>query len=87
MLSSYWHWTGGNIGALPLEALVTALAGLVFRKRIRRWYERARDRALRPLHDHLAEIRKTADAAHRINADLYLHHIGKEHPDAPNRRM
>lgn len=27
-----------------------------------------------------------AEAAHRIVADLYKHHVGKDHPDAPGGR-
>jgi hypothetical protein len=85
-LGHYWAWTGGNIGALPLEALVTGVAGFVFRRKIKRAYERARDAALRPVHERLAAIHATASAAHRIAADTHRELTGLDHPDAPERQ-
>ena len=66
---AYWAWAGGNIGALPLEALITAVAGFVFRGPIRRFVggEAARD----------------AKAARKIAADLHKRLTGRAHPDAP----
>jgi hypothetical protein len=65
----YWAWTGGNIGALPLEFVITTAAAFVFRGPIGRLIggRAARDAA----------------AARRIAADLYRHHTGRAHPDAP----
>jgi hypothetical protein len=76
----YWSWTGGNIGAMPLEALVGAVAGvlaaLLFRPLLQRlwaWLKRELGGA----------ALEEAKAARRIAADLYLHHTGRPHPDAP----
>lgn len=65
----YWAWTGGNIGAMPLEALITAVVAFVFRGPIGRLLggRAARD----------------AKAARQIAADLFEHHTGRAHPDAP----
>lgn len=71
-LGSYWAWVGGNIGAIPLEAAITAAAGLLFRKPLQRamaWLRR----------EELEEAR----AARRIAADLYEHHTGHAHQLAP----
>lgn len=73
----YWNWVGGNIGAMPLQALIgavsAALLALVFRPLLRRARARLR-----------AELgADSAAAAHRIMADLYEHHVGRPHPAAP----
>jgi hypothetical protein len=74
----YWAWTGGNVGAMPLQGILAVLFAVCFRKPLARWW-----------HKHfgaqadLREIRETADAARRIAADLFEHHTGREHPDAP----
>jgi hypothetical protein len=80
-LAHYWGLTGGNILAMPLEGVLAVLFAVCFRKPIARWW-----------HKHfgartdLADLKATADAAHRIMADLYRHHTGREHPDAPDAR-
>lgn len=86
----YWDLTGGNILAIPAEALITAAAGglfaLVFRKPLARLAARAR-RAIQALHAaraDAAEARASAAAAHQIAADLYQHHTGRAHPRAPD---
>jgi hypothetical protein len=69
----YWAWVGGNIGAIPLEFAITAVAAAVFRKPIGRlvaWLRR----------EEIAEAR----AARQITADLYLHHTGHTHHLAPD---
>lgn len=38
----------------------------------------------RKLSGDLGEIRDTAEKAHRIAADTYHHHTGRDHPDAPS---
>lgn len=81
-LAAYWAWAGSNIGALPLEAAVTAAAGYAFRRPIRRAWERMRA----PLHAEMAEIRRIAEAARRISADTHWAVTGDEHPDAPERQ-
>ena len=79
MIGRYWDWTGGNIGALPLEFIVTAIAGWIFRKPIRRLW----DRLHKDAQGELAEIRRIAEQAHRIAADTHQHVTGHMHPDAP----
>ena len=76
----YWAWTGGNVGAMPLQALIAAVAGLVLRKPLRRlWQHIVGERA------DVEDIRRAAAAAHKIAADLFEHHTGEAHPDAPGK--
>lgn len=78
-LVSYWQWVGGNIGAMPLEALLAADASVVFRKHLRRflaWLQREGGEEWR---EALAEVQ----AARRIAADLFERHTGEQHPAAP----
>lgn len=76
---SYWSWVGGNIGAMPLQALISAAAAALLAL------------VLRPLQRRLwARLKRelgadSAAAAHRIMADLFEHHTGRPHPDAPDR--
>ena len=82
-MSSWWHhywaWTGGNIGAMPLQALITAAAALLFRKPLRRaWHALVGDKA------DLDDLRRLAEGAHRIAADLHEHITGERHPHAPD---
>lgn len=83
MISSWWHhywaWTGGNIGAMPLQAVIAAIAGLVFRKPLRRAYH-----ALVGERADIDDLRRAAAAAHKIAADLFEHHTGERHQDAPD---
>lgn len=72
-LGHYWAYVGGNVAAIPLEFLVTAAAGLIFRKPLGRlvaWLRR----------EEIAE----AKAARQIAADLYRHHTGRAHHLAPD---
>lgn len=75
---SYWAWVGGNVGAMPLQALITAVAALLFRRPVSRmWHRLVGERA------DAEDIRRAAAAAHRIAADLFEHHVGQPHPAAP----
>ena len=77
----YWSWTGGNIGAMPAQAVIAAGAGLLLRKPLKRaWRAAVGQRA------DIEDIRRMAAAAHRISADLFEHHTGSAHPDAPEAR-
>ena len=76
----YWSWVGGNVGAMPLQAAITVAATLLLRKPIKRaWHRTIGDRA------DIEDIRRMAAAAHRISADLFEHHTGSAHPDAPDK--
>lgn len=66
----YWAWVGGNVGAMPLQALITSVLAVVFRGPIGRLLG--------------GDALKEAKAARRIAADLYRHHTGRLHPDAPD---
>jgi uncharacterized membrane protein len=76
----YWAWTGGNIGAMPLQALITAAVTVLLwpftRRLIRRLQAESRAETAAALQE--------AKAARRIAADLFEHHTGRTHPDAPN---
>jgi hypothetical protein len=80
LLLRYWAWAGSNIGAMPGCGLVAVVSAVCFRKPLAAWW-----------HKHfgmkadLAEIRDAAAAAHRIAADLFEHHTGQAHPDAPGK--
>lgn len=71
-LHSYWSWVGGNVGAMPLQALITGAAGFALRNPLGRLLGR----------DAVEEARKAV----RIAADLHLRLTGEAHPDAPERR-
>lgn len=69
-LGSYWGWAGSNVGAMPACAAVGAAFAVLLRKPlVRLWRKHSGADA--------------AEAAHRIAADLYRHHVGHAHPDAP----
>lgn len=77
-LHAYWAWAGSNIGAMPAEAGIGAVAGLVFRRPIGRflsWLRREKDAEV-------ARARADAQAARVIAADLYRHVTGEDHPAA-----
>ena len=75
----YWTWVGGNVGAMPLQALITAAAALLFRKPLRRaWHALVGERA------DIDDLRRLAEGAHRIAADLHEHVTGERHPHAPD---
>jgi hypothetical protein len=75
----YWSWVGGNVGAMPLQAAITVAATLLLRKPIKKAWRRAvGERA------DIEDIRRAAAAAHKIAADLFEHHTGSAHQDAPD---
>lgn len=59
-LRIYWDWVGGNIGALPLEALITAagaaLGGWLLRKPLTRLAVWARGHLTSETHTALADM-------------------------------
>ena len=74
----YWSWVGGNVGAMPLQAVITVAATLLLRKPVKRAWHR-----LVGEHADVEDIRRMAAAAHKIAADLYEHTTGERHPAAP----
>lgn len=75
---AYWALTGGNILAMPLQSVIVVVATLVFRKPAARlWHRLVGERA------DMGDIRRAAEAAHRIAADLHERMTGEAHPDAP----
>ncbi|HET9893713.1 MAG TPA: hypothetical protein VFQ44_02020 [Streptosporangiaceae bacterium] len=86
----YWQWVGGNIGALPLEAAITAVTGavsaVVFRRpvaRLIRWC-----RSLASVRADIDRLNDLHQRTHQIMADLWQHHTRSEHPLAvrPDQR-
>lgn len=78
----YWAWVGGNIGAMPLQTAITVAVTVVFRRPVARlWHHVVGDRA------DLDDIRRAADAAHRIAADLFERHGEGPHPLAPPKEQ
>lgn len=67
----YWAWAGGNIGAMPLQALITAVVAVIFRGPVGRLLG--------------GQALEEAKAGRRIAADLFEHHTGRPHPDAPEK--
>ena len=79
LLHAYWSWVGGNVGAMPLQGVIAIVFAAAVRKPLgRAWHRAVGERA------DLADIRRAADAAHKIAADLFEHHIGTAHPSAPD---
>lgn len=78
LLRSYWDYIGGNVAAMPVCGAIAVLFAVCFRKPLARWW-----------HKHLgvkadlADIRQAAESARRIAADLFEHHTGAPHRDAP----
>jgi hypothetical protein len=76
----YWGWVGGNVGAMPLQFLITVAAGLAFLKPLKKlWHRVVGDKA------DLDDVRRAAAAAHRIAADLHEKLTGEAHPHAPDK--
>ena len=76
----YWAWVGGNVGAMPLQALITVAATLLLRKHVARWWHHlVGERA------DLEDVKRMAEAAHRIAADLFEHQTGQAHSHAPGK--
>lgn len=79
MLAHYWAAVGGNIEAMPLQAVITVAATLLLRKHVARWW-----RHLVGEKADLEDVRRLAESARQIAADLFEHHTGGRHPDAPD---
>ena len=78
-LRDYWTAAGGNIEAMPLQAVITVAATLLLRKHVARWWHHlVGERA------DLEDVKRLAESAHRIAADLFEHSTGGAHPDAPD---
>ena len=76
----YWAGVGGNVGAMPLQALITVAATLLLRKHVARWWHHlVGERA------DLEDVKRMAEAAHRIAADLFEHQTGQAHSHAPGK--
>jgi hypothetical protein len=76
----YWAWVGGNVGAMPLQFLITVGAGLAFLKPLKKlWRRMVGEKA------DLDDVRRAAAAAHRIAADLHEKMTGEAHRDAPDK--
>lgn len=81
----YWAWVGGNVGAMPLQAVITVIATLLLGRPLRwLWHRVFGERADMQDLKRMAEAaeRRAATAA-RIAADLFEHHTGEAHPEAP----
>jgi len=79
MLHRYWDWVGGNIGAMPLEAVITAIVAFLARRPLARaigWFRRESNKAAR-------EALLEARMARKIMADLYRETTGRDHENAP----
>jgi hypothetical protein len=87
LLRAYWGLAGGNVIALPLEAAVAGLSGLLLRKPLARLAKRARAKLLAEVHGRLDGIEDATRAAHRISADTHKRVTGKDHPAAPKDSM
>jgi len=79
-LGDYWHWAGSNIGAMPAEALITAIATaaftVIFQRPLRRFVAWLREES----REAREKARDDAEAARQIAADLYRHMTGEDHP-------
>lgn len=80
-LRLYWDWAGSNIGAAPACGLLAILFAVCCQKPISRWWHRHFG-----VRNEIREVRKIAEASQRISADLFEHHTGQAHPDAPPAR-
>lgn len=85
-LRLYWDWAGSNVGAMPACGLLATAFVVCFRKPIAAWW-RKHFGAQADLRD----IRKAAEDARKIAADLFEHHVGHAHhlapPPEPKERM
>lgn len=82
---SYWALTGGNILAIPLEFIVTLAAGALLARPLRKLWRRAvGDKAdIEDLRRAAAAAERRAAGMERMVADLFEHHTGRRHADAP----
>ena len=76
----YWTAAGGNIEAMPLQAVITVAATLLLRRHVARWWHHlVGERA------DLQDVKRLAESAHRIAADLFEHQTGQAHSHAPGK--
>ena len=78
-LREYWTAAGGNIEAMPLQAVITVAATLLLRKHVARWWHHLVGEKA-----DLEDVKRAAAAAHRIAADLFEHQTGERHQAAPD---
>lgn len=81
---AYWTWVGGNVGAMPLEALITAAVTLLLVRPWRRLWRKVAGE--HPAARAAAAAEEHAAAARQILADLFRHATGEEHELAPGRQ-
>lgn len=70
-----WPGTWGAGGNLVAWVICGGLAAAWLRAKLK-----AHQALAKRHHD---QVMATADAAHKIAADTYRHHTGRDHPDAP----
>lgn len=77
--------TGGNLVASAILGACAAVAAFLGRHKIGRtlggWWGRHH-----PNNEALEEIRRTAEAAHRISAATHERLTGERHPDSPPKK-
>lgn len=79
MIGHYWAAVYGNIAAMPLQAVITVVATLLLRKHVRRWWHHlVGERA------DLEDVKRIAESARHIAADLFERNTGERHPHAPD---
>lgn len=70
----YWAWTGGNIGAMPLEFVITTAVTWLFRKKVAAFMRRFAETAVSEVHEHLArvheEIRNLRESHEGMRAEI-----------------
>lgn len=84
---AYWQQVQGNVYAIPIEAVITVAATILLARPGRWLFHRLfGDRAdLDDLRRAAAAAEEHAAAARKIMADLFEHHTGRPHRDAPGR--
>lgn len=87
-LGTYWAAVGGNILAIPLEFLVTLAAGALLARPLRKlWHRAVGDKAdIEDLRRAAAAAERRAAGMERMVADLFEHHTGRRHADAPEEK-
>jgi len=85
VIGQAWHWywsqAAGNVYAMPACAAVAVFFAVGLRKPASSWWRKHFGAQA-----DLADIKAAAESAHRIAADLFEHHTGHVHPDAPSER-
>jgi hypothetical protein len=85
-VSAYWNYIGGNVAATPVCGALAVTFTVVFRKPIAAWWRRHFGAQA-----DLRDIKKVAEDARQIAADVFEHHTGHAHhlapPPEPKERM